>query len=177
MLDNKRGAIGDTLTWIVATIIIIVILIFGIFIAGGSDLAKEIFGLNKNVKYSPSSDTIAQKSLHAYLLTPYQEKPEQEQEEEEKEKEIIYDTIKREMKINSYNGPFARQIFNSFLYGEKTEYWNVWFGVNGKSNTYFEWVQLYQADVGDVSPYLSEHILEQIKFAGNNTADLYLRKK
>jgi hypothetical protein len=57
---NKKAQIGETITWIVATIVIIVILSFSIFIVS--------FNLkNKNFELKTESDLISTKSISSFL--------------------------------------------------------------------------------------------------------------
>lgn len=62
---NSRGQIGDTLTWFIATIIIIVILLLSI-------LVSSYFGISEKRKIGHTNflDPIIQKSVFAFLLTP-----------------------------------------------------------------------------------------------------------
>jgi len=69
MINYKKGQIGSTLTWIVATIIVVVIL--GIFIYA-SDILAEGKGVDTS-SVSPldekTGDLFAAKSLSAYLIS------------------------------------------------------------------------------------------------------------
>jgi len=61
MLDNKKGQIGETMTWIVATLIIVVILSISI-------LVTLPLGLNKQVTIADKEkDLIATKSIISFL--------------------------------------------------------------------------------------------------------------
>ena len=61
---KRKAQIGETLTWIVATVIIIVILVISIFVS--SFFKKRIY---HDFSFRGSSDLIVSKSLTAYLLT------------------------------------------------------------------------------------------------------------
>ena len=120
-LQNKRGQTGEAITWIVATLIIIVILLISISIA-------NFMGNNKKFDYSKRVDVLASKSLFAYLLT-----------EEFEEDKIIYEKIKEVGNFTKFNGELAVSIFEQF-YNE--DYWLVWSAIYSKPNrithnTYF----------------------------------------
>jgi len=65
MFSNKRGQIGETMTWVVATIIIIVILGIAIFIVSSSPFKGVKKLESKNIK----ADLLVTKSLLGYLST------------------------------------------------------------------------------------------------------------
>jgi hypothetical protein len=60
---NKKAQIGETMTWIVATIIIAIILIITILLASSPGIK------HKELPYTNNVDLFADKSLSAYLLT------------------------------------------------------------------------------------------------------------
>ena len=100
----KKAQVGETMTWVVATIIIIIILSFSIFIASinpGKD--KDISRL-----LDKQSDLLAKKSLVAYLLT-----------------ENIYNQLKEKENFDKNNGDLAQRIFKE-LY--EKDYEGVWLG-------------------------------------------------
>ena len=66
-VGNKRAQVGETMTWIVATIVIIVILVISIYIAGVSDITNKIFSREFEIK--GHNDLLVTKSLTSYLLT------------------------------------------------------------------------------------------------------------
>ena len=119
---NKRAQIGETMTWVVATIIIIFLLVVSIFISGGSDRAKKIVGLDKIIDFPPGIDESLDKSLFSYLLT-------------EEIQGKIFEKIKEEGNLNPLNGNFAVKILKEM---SKADYpRDIWFGVGFKSNDYF----------------------------------------
>ena len=65
MLDNKNAQIGETVTWVVATVIIIIILIFSTYIA--SILASA--SGTRNFDFKKTTDLVAFESFQAYLRT------------------------------------------------------------------------------------------------------------
>jgi len=110
-VKSKKAQVGETVTWLVATVIIILILVVFIFISsltfkGNRDVGSAFF---------LSEDTLASKSLFSYMLTGG-----------DGEGEVnVYEQLKKEEFFNEINGPLARDIFEEF-YGE--EYNDVWLG-------------------------------------------------
>ena len=70
MIKNKNAQIGETVTWMVATIIIVAILIISLFVA--FELAKT----KKKLPFTEkrTSDILMEKSLFAYFLASDSEK-------------------------------------------------------------------------------------------------------
>jgi len=119
---NRRAQIGETMTWIVATVIIVVVLGMTIFIASAS------FGNDKkpDIQEVSKTDIIASKSLFSFVLT------------KDSSGEIIYEQLKEDKNLNNFSGDLAERIFNDF-YGE--EYNQIWVGSTdefgfGKENIY-----------------------------------------
>ncbi|MEX0920532.1 MAG: hypothetical protein WDZ69_03060 [Candidatus Pacearchaeota archaeon] len=105
---GKKAQVGKTVTWIVATIAIIIILLASIFITTlGPQGSKEIGSRN-------IVDPLASKSLFSYLLT------------ENDEGVNVYEQMKEEENLNNFSGELALDVFDDF-YSE--EYERVWFGV------------------------------------------------
>ncbi len=123
MLD-KKGQVGETVTWIVATIVIIVVLGVSIFIAS----AKFNTDQTPDLQSISMVDTLASKSLFSYVLT------------NDSAGQIIYNQIKTEGNLNNLNGNLAQRIFNGFY---KNEYSKIWLGTinstsfTGNQNVYF----------------------------------------
>ncbi len=108
-MKDKRSQIGETMTWIVATIIIIVVLSISIFIA-----TSYLGGSKKADFLAKRSDLLASESFFAYLLT------------EDSKGQTVYEQLKNEENLNDFNGNLAIKIFDGF-YGE--EYPEVWIGI------------------------------------------------
>ena len=129
MLDNKRAQIGETTTWVIATIVIVVILIFSIFIVSFTkDESKKFENQDTN------SDLLAMKSLSGYLLT------------QDQNGIIIYEQLKNEQDLNEFNGNLAFDIFKK-LY-EKDYGFGIWMGITSgglqiRKNKFFDWGPLY----------------------------------
>ena len=110
-MHNKKAQIADSMTWIIATLIIIVILTISIFVVSP-------FGKEKKLKLSKTSDLLATKSLISYLQT-----------------NDFYEKISEEGELNKANGELALKIFKEF-YEKEGEYLLVWFGTD-LINDYF----------------------------------------
>lgn len=127
MINNKRAQISEGLTWIVATIAIIIILLFSVFISSFFFTGKD------QIKNSLFSSNINQKSMLSYLLT-------------KENGNTIYSEITASENISNTNGNLALKVFRD-LY--KNNYLEIWFGIselgegllgtslNGKDNEFF----------------------------------------
>lgn len=83
---NKRAQTGETITWIVATIIIVVLLIFFIYISSLYGKAKKIGSSSTEIfstEYFQTQDLILEKSLFVYFSLDDLDK-----------KEIVYNYLK-----------------------------------------------------------------------------------
>ncbi len=122
MLNKKNGQIAETITWIVATVIIILILAASLLISSLS------IGNKKDIGFVKTTDTLASKSLFSYLLT------------KDAEGIAIYGQLKNQENLNEFNGNLGKTIFEEFYGGE---YVNVWLGIintqsfKGEKNDYF----------------------------------------
>jgi len=119
IIKNKKAQSGETVTWIVATLIIIIIMVIAIY--GSSLLAKtKTFEKGKSELSSSkeNNNLIATKCLTGYLST-------------NKEEAKIYSIIKED--FDSYDGNLAKQIFEPF----KNDYNSVWLGIDNQNNNYF----------------------------------------
>lgn len=176
-MSDKKAQIGTTMTWMLATIVIIILLLISVYIAGGSDIAKKLFGLNKEVSYIKSSDVIAEKSFFSYLLC-------------KDDGQTFYEVLDNDLDFNSENGMLAEKIFKE-LYdvdaGASGEYKAVWvgfytskIGLSTNKNEYFgskpstrvggdlySWhIDSYKEDVGLMSvvdPYFSMYLFKKEK--------------
>ena len=102
---NKRGQVGETITWIVATVIIIFILGTTLFVAEFS-LAK-----NKEVSQTTQVDLLVSKSFFSYLLT-----------------DEVYDKIKSPPEgLDDETGNLAKEIFEGLYEDEYTK--DIWLGI------------------------------------------------
>ena len=111
---NKKATVGETITWVIATVIIIVILLISVFVT------TSFLSGNKKVDFSAKqSDFLALESFFAYLLT------------EDTSGQTIYEQLKEEGNLTQFNGELALNIFNG-LYSE--DYWLIWFVIYSKPN-------------------------------------------
>jgi hypothetical protein len=82
MLNNKnRGQIGETMTWVVATIVIIAILIISVYAASLLANTKKTLSYQKEKR---ESDFLMEKSLFAYFSV------------NDTKKNLIYDKLKQQ---------------------------------------------------------------------------------
>ena len=160
--SSKRGQIGETMTWIVATIIIILVL-------GASIFLSAIY-INQNKKIqslsSQTKDVLASKSLYSYMLTG------------DASGKRVYSQIKEEGDLNEFNGNLGIKIFSNF--GD--DYDAVWLGVADErdffpavSNDYF----LTRRGIGEI-PYSHSDpniMIDEISLDENKTVALALIKK
>ena len=109
MIKSKRAQISEGITWIVATIAIIIILLFSVFIT------SLISSKDTKIKADYFNSNINQKSFLSYLLT------------NENSGKTIYSEITAEEKINNANGNLAIKVFRD-LY--KDNYIEIWFGIS-----------------------------------------------
>lgn len=71
MLNNKKAQVGETVTWIVATIVIVVVLIFYIFGASMLGSTKSVGGVKDSIfsrSQSFGDNIFLKKSIYSYLL-------------------------------------------------------------------------------------------------------------
>ncbi len=95
---NKKAQIGETMTWVIATIVIIVILVFSIFIS-------SFIGRGRDKMFPATGDfrnLIEAKSISGFLLT------------ENDYGERIFDQILEEGDLNDFNGPIGVAIFENY---------------------------------------------------------------
>ena len=109
MMMSKKAQVSEGLTWVVATIAIIIILLFSLFIT-------SLVSGNKSPAENFFAYSFPQKSFFSYLLTT------------ETEGKTVYSEIKEEEKLNNGNGNLALRIFKQ-LY-EKDYPVALWLGIN-----------------------------------------------
>ena len=164
-MSSKKAQVGETMTWVVATIIIVIILIVSIFVS------TAYLGGGKNVNFFKRTDVLASKSLFSYLLT------------KDSEGNQVYNQLKNEENLNEFNGNLGMEIFKEF-YGE--EYEDVWLGIilnrtfiPAKSNNYFGNKPTGVRAVGETSAssrFVSS-ISEKIKLNENKSLELVLAEE
>lgn len=128
---NKKAQVSDAVTWVVSTLIIV--LIISISIAVSFSL-----GGDKTFRYSHESDLFAKKSLTSYLLT------------EGDSGGIIFEELKNEGNFEDFNGELALGIFREFY---KSHYDNgayLWVS-EGNLNSYNPFFGRYAEDALGVS--------------------------
>ena len=97
-MNNKRAQVSETMTWIVATVIILIILLVSVFLA-------SLVGQSKAFPANNKIDLFAHKSITSYLLT------------KDASGEIIYNEIKNDGALNDFNGNLAKNLFINLYSG------------------------------------------------------------
>ena len=111
---SKRAQTGDTITWLVATVVIVVVLAVSIF------AASVFFDKEKDLKsnYFKSVDTLASKSLFSYAAT------------KDASGKLVYQQFKEEENLNEFNGNLALKVFRGLF---QKDYLNnpnnIWLGL------------------------------------------------
>src|SRR3989344_3823468 len=104
---NNLAQTGDTITWLVATVVIMVILGISIF-ATSFALKKD-----EGIKTIKKTDVLVAKSFFSYLLT-----------KDVNGKKIV-EQIKEERKFNNFNSELAKKVFIDIYF---QEYPGIWVG-------------------------------------------------
>lgn len=157
MFNNKSGQVGETVTWLVATVIIVVILSASIFVSTIGPWGKKDVPLSEDVDYLTS------KSFFSYVLT------------EETEGTSVYNSFKEKGNFTEFSGELALKVFDGF-YGE--EYLDIWVGVNFegfgvRKNDYFG-NRPVNLRGGDLHQRTVSNILEEVLLTENKTIELAL---
>lgn len=129
----RKGQVATTMTWVVATIIIIAVLTISIIVT--SNLA--VFKSKEGFTTAETADLFAKKSLSGYLLT------------KNSSGSRVYSQLRKEENFNDFNGELAAGIFEK-LY-EKEYNHIVFLGIleedsdSAKNNNYFKDSEISQA--------------------------------
>jgi len=155
---NNKGQVGETVTWIFATVAIVVILLIAIFASsfyfGGKN--KYVSGIG-----SGFPETV---SFYSWLLT------------EDVNNTSIYEQLKTEENLNEFNGELAVNVFEKF-YGP--DYFDVWTGIffdvsnSYENNDYFP-IRPSQSTGGEYNRGFIPHIKERVILNQNKTVELIL---
>ena len=100
LTKNKKGQVGETMTWIVATLIIIVVLTISIYVSSVLGEAKSIipqtdsFGRDNLIEKS-----LTKKSMFSFLLT------------KGPGDEIIYDELIKNRELNEFSKELGKKVF------------------------------------------------------------------
>ena len=115
ILTERKAQIGETVTWVVATVIIILILGVSIFLASARlDERKDL-----GDAFFQSEDTLASKSFFSYVLT------------ENGEGSSVYEQLKTLENLDEVNGEFALNIFRDYY---QDDYVKIWLGLRKKGD-------------------------------------------
>ena len=156
---NKKAQIGETMTWVVATIVIVVVLSFSIL------LSINIFK-DKKFEVEKETDLLAVKSLTGYLLT------------EDSNGKKVFANLQEAKNLEGERGELAKKIFKvytndfgiiwlGFVYPDKTiGYW--------KKNDFFQKPRIKKG--GDVGLGYKQFIIEKIKLTDEKSIELMMEK-
>jgi len=140
MMKNKSGQISEGITWIVATIAIIVILLFSVF------LSSFFFSSKDSVRNNFFSSNIYQKSFLSYLST------------KDPSGKFVVSQIKEENDLNNFNGNLAEKVFKG-IYEEK---YDIWVGVSTIPDNTDILTSVSFDYVGKENPYFGKKILTTV---------------
>jgi hypothetical protein len=159
---KKKAEIGETLSWVVATIIIVVMLIISGFVV--SVLKERSY---KDISLTDTSDLLASKSLTAYLLS------------ETDSGEKVFERIKNKEELDNYTGNLAVNIFKELYEGEYP--FNIWLGINFegigvRKNSYFGAMPIGMRG-GDISFKDVEFFSQKIQLNNDKWIELILMNK
>jgi restriction endonuclease len=119
----KKAQAGETITWVIATIIILIIVVVSVFVVGASDKARDVLGIDKKANYNNYPDRVVEKSFYSYLLTDV-------------EGEKVYDKFKEEGVFSpDEKAELAKKIFKE--YEGESDHLQIWMGVNNENNNVF----------------------------------------
>lgn len=135
LIKDKRAQVATTITWIVATIIIVVIL--GISIFATSLLGRRTYD---DRELEQKTDLLVTKSLLSYLLTKQTDK-------------TNFEKIAEEEKFNPANEDLKNKIFNSLYEREYP------FSVLVKLNTF----KMGGIEISSDNPRVPESVIERVK--------------
>tara|TARA_Y100000310_G_C20501382_1_gene724172 strand:+ start:239 stop:688 length:450 start_codon:yes stop_codon:yes gene_type:complete len=111
LMNQKKGQIGETMTWIVATLIIVFVLLVSIYVSSLLSKTKNIGSDDFNSE-DLRQDLLAKKSLIAFLLS------------ENSNEKTTYAIINEEGKLNSFVEKLTSETFREIYKS------SVWFGTD-----------------------------------------------
>ncbi len=138
MLRKKQGQVGETITWVVATIVIIVILSVSIFVA-------SLTGKSKKFEVQRSADLVVTKSLVSYLKTVGPDEV------------TVYEQLKEAENLDIFTGPLAENVFKKF-YEKEDEYMEIWMSMGDTS--YSEYFGLRPASTSSGGRTAGSYVVE-----------------
>ncbi|MBU1252292.1 MAG: hypothetical protein KJ905_01665 [Nanoarchaeota archaeon] len=158
----KRAEVGETVTWAVATVAIVIILVISVFVS------STYFNENKKASPLTSGDYLAASSFNSWLLT------------KDSSGKMIYEQIKSEGDFNGYNGNLSIDIFKRFY---EKDYIYVWLGINSKgpsllirNNNYFGNIPT-EIRGGDITKRHIKNVIEDVDLGEEKVIEMALVPK
>lgn len=158
MSINNRAQIGETATWMVATVAIIVVLLIAVFVSGA------YFKGNRKGAYGVSEDFPASVSFYSWLLT------------EDLSGKNVYTQLKEDDDLNDFNGQLAVSIFEDFY---ADGYYDVWVGLRDGSPLQNDYFGARPSVIvgGEVNRKVIPHIIEEVNVDPTKYAEMVLAPK
>ena len=151
MLNNKKAQVGDTITWVVATLVIVFVLLISIYASSLLSKTKDFSSGDFDTE-DLNYDSLAKKSMFAFLLTNSQGE------------NIVYSQLNNEKDLNELNEDLAFEIFGK-IFGKEFQ---VGIGINEDIN-YIE--STYSGGENQ------KEFSEKIKLKNDNELNLVLEEK
>ena len=157
----KKAEVGETVTWMIATVAIVVILVISVFVS------SVYFNNQKKASPLENADYLAASSFNSWLLTT------------NSSGKMVYEQIKAEEDLNDFNGNLAIDIFKKFY---EKDYIYVWLGVNEegfyiwRSNEYFGSIPT-EIRGGDITKRSVLNVIEEVHLAGEKVIEMDLAPK
>ncbi|MDP2673182.1 MAG: hypothetical protein Q8O84_05200 [Nanoarchaeota archaeon] len=164
--NHNRGQTGETITWLVATVIIVVILIISVFVT-------QVFSNSSNseIKENSVADVLASKSFFSYLLM------------KDSNGKIVFEQLKDEENLNEFNGNLGLKIFEEFYERDVflEEYNAVWIGIvldrkllPALKNDYFN-ERPVSSTGGDINHKSVSLIIQEFSLTQNKSVQMILK--
>lgn len=128
---NKRAQVATTITWIVATVIIIIMLVISMLLTAA--FGKRTYNDND---LSERTDLFIAKSFLSYLST--------------KETSNVFEQISEQGNLNDFNGNLAQHIFLSLYQKDYRFIWLVVLKPQIMTNIYFNNPLLVEEEIGKI---------------------------
>ncbi len=157
---TKLGQIGDTITWIVATLVIFAVLFIAVLFTNYSDAFSK-----KEIPSVKAVDIFAQKSFLSFLNT-------------DEAGETNFKKFINAENLDEVSGKLAQKIFLEFY---KTDFSLIWVGFASNERTfkylpnpYFE---MYTIMSGDTFTNIPSYFIERIKLTEQKFIEINFKRK